>query len=147
MYWSPCFNTVLEKCCSGFMDFLMYTTASETQQRSHFSLLVVHFVGAVVKFLLHHGRRIYLGSILVIAREKELRHNLGARSQLIWPRWRRNSEGSSRPPFPLIPRSLHATCGGSGVCLRDPNSCFLQNFAIPSLIQSIPIPNWKTFIN
>ena len=62
--------------------------------------------------LLQHGR-IDLGSILVIAREKELWHNLGAQSQLIWPGWRRNSQGSSRPPFHLFPRSLHAICGGS----------------------------------
>ena len=113
---SPCFNTVSEKCSSGFMEFWMYTTASGTQrQLSHFSLHVVHFVGGVVKFLLHHGRRIYLGSILVIAREKELWHNLGARSQLIWPRWRRNSEGSSRPPF-LWFQEACMQCVGGRVC-------------------------------
>ena len=66
-------------------------------------------------FLQQHGR-IDLGSILVIAREKELWHNLGTRSQLIWPLdgWRRNSQGFRRS-FHLIPRSLHAICGGSGV--------------------------------
>ena len=61
--------------------------------------------------LLQH-EHIDLGSILVIACEKELWHNLGARSQLIWPGWLRRRNSCT---FHLIPRSLHAICGGSGV--------------------------------
>ena len=52
-----------------------------------------------------------LGSILVIAREKELWHNLGTRSQLIWSGLRGGETCKGR--FHLIPRSLHAICGGS----------------------------------
>ena len=81
-----------------------------------------------------------LGSILVIAREKELRHNLGARSQLIWSGLRGGETCKGR--FHLIPRSLHAICGGSDGPSCSQSLPFAKAWDIIRLLLALFSPWW-----